>query len=100
MYWVSTIQWSVPSDNNNLQKYLVWPQFPTHNILSLMTFSTIPFPVHITLEDGTSEGLWHLFAGTVFVSSPILVFTSTIKKSNFDNSTVLMVLYGFCMFAL
>ncbi len=60
---------SVPPDNCNLQRYSVWAQFSTLNLPFLLTFLTIVPPVHLTHEDGASEGLWHLFAGTVFISS-------------------------------
>lgn len=57
---------SVLLENSNLQRYLVWALFPTLNILSVLTFITFFSPVHLTLDDGTSEGLLRLFAGTVF----------------------------------
>lgn len=53
---------SLPSDNSNLQKYFVWPPLPS--IVSMLTFPSIPSPVHRTLEDGTNVGVWRLFAGT------------------------------------
>lgn len=60
---------SVPSDNGNLQRYLVWAQFSAVHILFLLTFVTIVSPVHFTLEGSSSEGLWRLFAGTVLIFS-------------------------------
>lgn len=47
---------------------------------------TIVSPVHFTLEDGTTEGLWRLFAGTVFISGLKFIFTllyTSLKMSLF-----------------
>lgn len=65
MYRFGTIQWSLPSQNSNLQKYSVCPQFPSLITPALLTFPILS-PVHVTPDDGTSEGLWTLFAGTQF----------------------------------
>lgn len=35
------------------------------SIVSMLTFASIPVPVHRTVEGGTGEGVWRLFAGTV-----------------------------------
>lgn len=35
------------------------------SIVSVLTFPSIPPPVHRTLEDGAGVGVWRLFAGTV-----------------------------------
>lgn len=35
------------------------------SIVSMLTFPSIPSPVHRTLEEGTNVGVWRLFAGTL-----------------------------------
>lgn len=43
---------------------------PLPSIVSVLTFPSIPPPVHRTLEDGAGVGVWRLFAGTVEVRGP------------------------------
>lgn len=97
LYRFSTIQWSLPSENSNLQKYSVCPQFPSLITSALLTFPIL-FPVHITPDDGTSEGLWTLFAGIQFylfetkicVSNRILMLLRTIINTAHFNALALL----------
>lgn len=86
LYWVSALR------QQQFPKILSLGTVFYPQLFSLTFLTTVP-PVHLTHEDGTSEGLWRLFAGTVFTSSPTSVSLYHIHV--FDNATVLMPLSGY-----